>query len=42
MLHQDEEREIEYKSTIMEMRKLIKNQERIIEEMIEKEKRTTK
>jgi hypothetical protein len=33
----DEEKEIEYKSTIMEMRNIIKNQERIIEEMIEKE-----
>ena len=31
------EKEIEYKSTIIEMRNLIKNQERILEEMIEKE-----
>jgi hypothetical protein len=31
----DEEKEIEYKSTIMEMRNIVKNQERII--MIEKE-----
>jgi hypothetical protein len=38
----DEEKEIEHKSTIMEMRNLIKNQERIIEEIIEKEKRKTK
>ncbi len=28
------ENEIEYKSTIMEMRNIIKNQERVIEEMI--------
>ena len=28
------EKEIEYKSTIMEMRNIIKNQERVIEEMI--------
>jgi hypothetical protein len=41
-MNMDEEKEIEYKSTIMEMRNLIKNQERIIEEIIEKEKRKTK
>ncbi len=28
------EKEIEYKSTIMEMRNIINNQERVIEEMI--------
>jgi len=28
------EKKIEYKSTIMEMRNIIKNQERVIEEMI--------
>jgi hypothetical protein len=31
------EKEIEYKSTIMEMRNIIKNQERLIEEMMIKE-----
>ena len=28
------EKEIEYKSTIMEMRNIIKNQERVIEDMM--------
>jgi hypothetical protein len=28
------EKEIEYKSTIMEMRNIIKNQERVIEELM--------
>jgi hypothetical protein len=28
------EKEIEYKSTIMEMRNIIKNQERVVEEMM--------
>jgi hypothetical protein len=33
-IRMEREKEIEHKSTIMEMRNIIKNQERVIEEMI--------
>jgi hypothetical protein len=33
-IRMETEKEIEYKSTIMEMRNIIKNQERVIEELM--------